>query len=190
MDRVLIALTVALAGHAAAADTMADPLESPACRDALAALQAREGALGAATATSAAAPASAGRPRSGAVDAPAKGVSVDPDLRRLRDAAARACLASRLDAPAAPAPGRLAQPPVAVPSLAGAPRWPSSATIPVPVESPRPAVPQSRPPTVVTTCDSAGCWTSDGRRLERVGPNMFVGPRGVCSGQGAMLQCP
>jgi hypothetical protein len=193
MDRLLIALTVALGGGAAAADTTADPLRSPACRAALQDLQAREATLGASTATtarSAAAPASAARPRPGTAEARVRSASIDPDLQRLRDAAARACLASRLDAPAAPAPGRLAQPPVVVPSSAGVPRSPTSPTVPVPLESPRPAVPQTPPPAVVTTCDAAGCWTSDGRRLERVGPNMFVGPRGVCSAQGALLQCP
>jgi hypothetical protein len=77
-----------------------------------------------------------------------------------------------------------------VPPLAGTPRLPLPASVPAPLESTRPVVPQSRTPTVITTCDAAGCWTSDGRRLERVAPDMFVGPRGICSGQGVMLQCP
>ena len=77
-----------------------------------------------------------------------------------------------------------------VPPLAGTLRWPLPASAPAPLESTRPVVPQSRMPTVITTCDAAGCWTSDGRRLERVAPDMFVGPRGICSGQGVMLQCP
>ena len=192
MDRRLIVLTVALAGPALAAETTSDPLRSPACRAALEQLQAREAALGASAATTvqpASAPASAGH-RSGTDGVRASGPNVDPGLQRLRDTAARACLASRPDAPAAPVPGRLAQPPMTVPPLAGTPRWPLPASAPAPLESTRPVVPQSRTPTVITTCDAAGCWTSDGRRLERVAPDMFVGPRGICSGQGVMLQCP
>jgi hypothetical protein len=42
---------------------------------------------------------------------------------------------------------------------------------------------------MVTTCDIGGCWTSDGTRLQRAGPDL-VGPRGVCTVQGALAFCP
>jgi hypothetical protein len=41
----------------------------------------------------------------------------------------------------------------------------------------------------VTACDPAGCWDSEGRRLNNVGPNL-LGPHGFCSVQGGAVQCP
>ncbi len=53
---------------------------------------------------------------------------------------------------------------------------------------PQPALPIPRP-TVITTCDPVGCWDSEGRRLNNMGP-LIVGPRGLCALQGGQLNCP
>jgi hypothetical protein len=56
------------------------------------------------------------------------------------------------------------------------------ATTPLPpVASPR--------PTVITTCDPGGCWDSAGHRINNLGP-MLVGPRGLCTLQGGIANCP
>jgi len=195
MNPLLLSLAIALAGGPAAA-AAADPLQSPECHSALEAMQRREAALAAASA-----PARASATPSSAVAVPGgnpvlseqhRTRAADARLEQLRREAARACLASRADAPA-PTPQRLAQPPVGVPPVAGPPtpaaaHAPARATAAAPVP---PAMPVPRPaaPTVVTTCDATGCWTSDGKRLDRAGPNL-LGPRGLCTLQGALLQCP
>ncbi len=162
MSARLFLLTVALAaGVASAAE--GNPLESADCRKALDALQAQE----------AAAPAQPEERERRA--APAA-------LEAARRRAALACLGGRADAP--PPPGRLAQPPVSVAPITVAPAAPPPAPARPAVPLPRPA-----PPTVVTACDSLGCWASDGTRLQRVGPNLF-GPRGLCIVQGAVVNCP
>ena len=78
------------------------------------------------------------------------------------------------------------QPALAVPApiMSAPPLYPTvrAATAPSPpVAIPRPAV--------VTTCDPAGCWDSEGRRLNNLGP-MLVGPRGLCTIQGGTATCP
>jgi len=78
------------------------------------------------------------------------------------------------------------QPAVAVPApiISAPPLYPAvraTSPPPPPVSVPRPAV--------VTTCDPAGCWDSDGRRLNNLGP-MLVGPRGPCTLQGGIANCP
>jgi hypothetical protein len=74
-------------------------------------------------------------------------------------------------------------------------------SVPAPTIAPRPAqapaavAAQPQPPlpipraAVITTCDPAGCWDSEGRRLNNMGP-LIVGPRGLCSMQGGQLNCP
>jgi hypothetical protein len=52
-----------------------------------------------------------------------------------------------------------------------------------------PAPPAYVPPAVVTTCDASGCWDSNGRRINNLGP-MLVGPRGACIVVGGIVQCP
>ena len=151
---------------AAAADTAgADPLQSSECRDALAALTRREAAS-----TDARAPANARSP--------------DPALQASRALAARACLASRADPPV---PQRLAQPPLAVPPVTTA--HPVLPAVPAPAPSLAIAPRSPEPPRFTLTCDAIGCWANDGTRLNRVGPNLW-GPRGACSVQGTILQCP
>ena len=140
-----------------------DPLDSPACRRALDALRTQEDQARA--------------------DAPGQDRrQTAARLEPLRRAAARACLGARGDPP--PAPRRLAQPPVEVPRVPL-----PQAAVPVPAGPPVPVPKPPAPPVVVTTCDAAGCWASDGSRLQRFGTNL-LGPRGVCAVQGVVLHCP
>ena len=41
----------------------------------------------------------------------------------------------------------------------------------------------------VTACDPNGCWTSEGTRLPRMGPQL-MGPNGLCTAQGGFAYCP
>lgn len=70
---------------------------------------------------------------------------------------------------------------VAPPVIAG----PAAVRAPAPPPPPL-AIPR---PTVITTCDPAGCWDSEGRRLDNFGP-LLVGPRGPCTVQGGLAACP
>jgi hypothetical protein len=147
----------------------ADPLKSTECIQALEALQAQEAAMvGAAQ-------------RKDAGEQP--GPTPLATFETLQRHAAQACLGSRLDAP--PSVQRLARPPIAV-----APVTPPSAASAVVPHPPAAAPPQIQIPPVrtITVCDPAGCWASDGTRLNRVG-TMLVGPLGLCTVQGAVLSC-
>lgn len=73
---------------------------------------------------------------------------------------------------------------VVPPTVAAEPR----AHAPAPLTPPPPPLKVPRP-TVITTCDAAGCWDSEGRRLNQMGP-MLVGPRGVCTQVGGVVSCP
>lgn len=163
MRLCLFALWVFLSTTAGATPPRDAP-RSAACRDALAALQAQEG--------------KAMAERQGA-SAPTS-TELLAQLEPWRRQAARACLGGSGDP--APPTHSVAPPPF---SVTPAPvRPPVAAPTPGAVVPPPPAVPST-----VTSCDPNGCWTSDGSRLQRVGPNL-VGPRGVCSTQGVLLQCP
>jgi hypothetical protein len=105
------------------------------------------------------------------------------------------------------APRRLAQarrqaadaclgPANALPERSGAP-YPALA-MPVPAQKaplpPAAAAPPAGPliiprPASMTACDPAGCWDSEGRRLNQQGP-MLIGPRGPCSVQAGAVSCP
>ncbi len=74
-----------------------------------------------------------------------------------------------------------------VPALPTKPQLPQAAR-PAGATAP-PAAPAPALPRTLTTCDANGCWTSDGQRLQRVGPQL-LGPRGFCSVAGAAVQCP
>ena len=110
-----------------------------------------------------------------------------PRLARARQQAALLCLGpdsggrARSGAP---------QPPQAVPppaiSVRPAPSPPAIASVPIAAPQPQPAIPRAA---TVTTCDPGGCWDSDGRRLNNVGP-FLMSPRGLCNLQGALLSCP
>ena len=78
------------------------------------------------------------------------------------------------------------QPVLAVPApiIATPPLYPTVRPAPLPL--PAVAVPR---PAVVTICDAAGCWDSDGNRLNNLGP-MLLGPHGVCTLQGGTANCP
>jgi hypothetical protein len=172
----LIASLVAFAGSSAAETSRAhvsgDPLESADCRHALTTLDAHEAKV-----------ASAARASGASVASSAAAVS----LAAARRNATVACLATHADP--AQAPQRFVRPaPVAVAPLAVAP-----ASAP-PALSGRaaPPAPVARPPErpyAITSCDAGGCWANDGSRLNRIGPNL-VGPRGLCTVQGTLVQCP
>jgi hypothetical protein len=143
-----------------------------ACRSALDALQRLEAeAIGAREAAPA-----------GAAAAPQRLLD---QVKALRREAAKACLGGSGDAPP---PTASTQPPLSIAPLRADQRLPAAtrpATVPVPaVTIPRPVAPLS-----VTNCDANGCWASDGSRLNRIGSSL-VGPRGVCSVQGSLLNCP
>ena len=105
-------------------------------------------------------------------------------LQQARQSARQACLgreaASRQRSGAPEPPQVVAPPALREPPAAAVPAPP--ATVPAPALSiPRPAA--------ITTCDPGGCWDSEGRRLNQMGPQL-VGPRGVCTVQGGMVICP
>lgn len=70
------------------------------------------------------------------------------------------------------------------------PVLPVPAGRPPPVGLPAPTVPVRPAPPMLMGCDAAGCWSSEGRWLPRAGPNQLLSPRGLCSQQGTLLQCP
>ncbi len=149
---------------------------SPECLQALDALQQREAEL----------------PARGAAGPAA---TLDPRLRALRSRTATICLGSP-DEPrrssAAPArsaerarsAARAAEGPIRVPPIAGLVPMPRAAA-----PEPLPPLPVPRTPAVVLGCDVAGCWSSDGSRLQRMGPNL-VAPSGQCVLGGSVIQCP
>ena len=142
-----------------------DPLTSPACVRALDVLRAQEAAM-----------LSSGRPPGAARAGAAELATLKPYRKRV----AHECLGKEdavLERPPRPpvvvAP--VAVPPSAVPAKQGALSPPSP-----PVQLP--------PLRTVTQCDPSGCWTSDGVRLNRLGP-LLVGPPGVCTVQSGVLSC-
>jgi hypothetical protein len=177
----LLGLVLAMPWSAAqtpppAAPAMADTAQSPACRQALAAVQAQESA--ALTAKSVKPPASA----------PA-GPSPEA-LLAMRERAARICLGPGTSGPS---PSQhTVQPPVTVAPVSPARPAPTGQPTP-PAPAPTttaPVVPTRTEPLVtIVGCDTTGCWASDGTRLEKSGPNL-IGPRGTCTLQGAVLRCP
>jgi hypothetical protein len=104
-------------------------------------------------------------------------------VEALRSAAANACLGS---ATPATRPGRVLQAPIVVPPPqievpAQAAPLPPSLPAPPPVAIQRPPSP--------AVCDAGGCWSSDGTHLQMLPPTL-IGPRGLCTRQGALLVCP
>jgi hypothetical protein len=104
-------------------------------------------------------------------------------MLQARRAAALACLGEDAAAPPARVPAR---PETVAPRGGG-----SSGMTPLTSPATRPAAPVPPPalPRTITNCDSGGCWTSDGQRLQRVGPQL-LGPRGFCTTAGNAVQCP
>lgn len=114
-----------------------------------------------------------------------------PEAARLqasKQAAARACLG--VDAGVYTAPPRAAQAPLSLlpaqpPSAAPSLRAPPS----LPTPTPSPAMTRPMLPATITHCDAAGCWASDGSRLQRSGLGL-LGPRGFCTQTAGVLNCP
>lgn len=80
----------------------------------------------------------------------------------------------------APIPGlaaRLANPPSSIPAQPLPPSPPSTAAVLIPRAN------------ILSNCDAGGCWDSDGRRVNQVGP-VLMGPRGACIAQGTVVTCP
>jgi hypothetical protein len=106
--------------------------------------------------------------------------STPAQVEALRREATQACLGGSGDARR---PSPTAQAPIVVPPPTVAlPR-----SIP-PVPPTLPAPPIERP-AVITSCDSGGCWDSNGTRLNRAGP-MLIGPGGACVATGLQVHCP
>ncbi|MEJ8835879.1 hypothetical protein [Ramlibacter sp. AN1133] len=104
-------------------------------------------------------------------------------VEALRSAAAATCLGS--GAPPT-RPGRVLQAPVVVPPpQIDLPA--QAAPLPVPVPAPPPVAIQR--PSAPALCDAGGCWSSDGTHLQQLPPGL-IGPRGLCTQQGALLYCP
>jgi hypothetical protein len=153
-------------------------LKSPACRAAVDALQVSEAE--ARTSRFAESPADRARQR-----------DVMARLQAARKQAAQACLRGSGDPPP---PAAVAPPPIAVPPVDVTP--PARRPLPLPstpaASAPPaagPAPPRPQPPPIVTSCDAAGCWTSNGKWLPRAGETL-IGPRGPCTVQGVLLNCP
>jgi hypothetical protein len=162
----MLPLTLILCASSACLAQGGTLLDTPACRRAIEALDTREAA--------------AAKDRGAAARAP---------LEAARRQAAVACLGG--PDVAASAARSLQRPPVVRVPSAASPASPAAPAprVPVPVPMPAPA-PRSTPPVTLTTCDATGCWTSDGTRLQRAGPDTLLGPRGICTVAGAVVQCP
>ncbi|MDB5940830.1 MAG: hypothetical protein JWQ13_396 [Ramlibacter sp.] len=111
-------------------------------------------------------------------------------LDALREQTALKCFGVKPPPPQAGPANRSVPPPVAVnpirlrpePSLPRVPGAPAQAApSPPPLDIPRPPV--------VTSCDAAGCWDSNGARYNQQGP-VLLGPGGACTLQGGALNCP
>jgi len=151
---------------------MGEPLESAECQQALAVLNAEEAAV----AQSARA--------SGGVTANDRRL-IDATLAPVCRQAARACLARRAD-PATPSSERLGRPPPIAVAPASSP---ATTAVGGRAEALSPPALRTEKPYAITSCDPGGCWANDGSRLNRVGPNLW-GPRGICTVQGSLVQCP
>lgn len=80
---------------------------------------------------------------------------------------------------------RVPPPPLAVEPIRLRPT-PALAQVPAGPLGPPPGAPT---PAAITLCDATGCWDSTGVRHNQQGP-VLVGPRGVCTLQGGLLNCP
>lgn len=161
-------LSAALAqAPAASAPVPVPDAHSPACREALQALQAVE-------AQPVKASAAGSRER-------------EPRLLAARERASRACLGGPAGRPAPLTQTPQPVPPVSRPAPAPVPRQPMAGPPTSPVVTTPPA--GSGLPLTILACDTTGCIASDGTRLNKVGPTL-VGPHGACTLQGAVLRCP
>jgi hypothetical protein len=151
-----------------------DTTASPACQQAMAALQQQEASVLASRGGG-----------SNVAPSPTDSAVAAARLQPWRERAARACLGARGNA-YAPATST-ARNPVSVPPVTLGPpvKMPPAPTMPA-----APAAPlRSDTLTTVVGCDASGCWASDGTRLTRNG-SVLTGPHGTCTQQGAVLRCP
>lgn len=160
MRRFLRVLSLVFVAGAASAQA-ADPLKSVECTQALDALQAREAAMRPAR-----------EPRGAPSEAAARA-----GLQPYRQRVARECLGKEDLAPERAPRAPIAVSPVTSPSPAR-----------LPAREPMPPAVTLPPLRTVTQCDPSGCWTSDGLRLNRLGP-VLVGPPGACTVQSGLLSC-
>lgn len=100
-----------------------------------------------------------------------------------RQHAAKVCLGQA--EPAAPRANRWAQPPISVPAPVIEPPGRGQAAAPT---KPAPPPVQIDRPAAIATCDANGCWTTEGRRLPLLGPNL-IGPHGPCAATGGFANC-
>jgi len=171
------ARAVATATPAGMTRPRGDPLESAECQRTVAALNADEAAV-----------AESSRAR-GSVTANDRRL-IDARLAPVRRHAATACLARRADPASLSAERLMRPPPVAAAPVVVAPgSSPAPAATTARAAPPAPTAAPPERPYAITSCDSGGCWANDGSRLNRVGPNLW-GPRGVCTVQGSLVQCP
>lgn len=160
----LLALLIAATAAAYPQGSAGDPLGSPDCARALAGLSAEEDVAIARRKASA-----------------PEGDAQPARLLQFQRAAALACLGAADATPPQPT----LRPPVTVPGITLRP-------VPLPPagrSAPLPDAVQQRPLLSITSCDALGCWASDGTRLQRQGWGL-LGPRGLCSQLGAVLDCP
>ena len=162
----LIIVVAAFPGPA----TSADPLSSSSCALALDRLEQLEST---ALAT-----------RDGRSDADGR---IRPAVKAVQAQQKRAAVACKLDTdpPSPPVQPRYREPvrvsPVGNPPVAQAPQPSTAANISVPIGDSRTVT--------LGACDEQGCWTNDGRLLQRAG-SLWVGPAGFCTRHGAELRCP
>ncbi|MEO8856899.1 MAG: hypothetical protein ABI343_07890 [Burkholderiaceae bacterium] len=106
---------------------------------------------------------------------------------------ATACAVSRADEPSsagqspATAASRLNTPtpysaPIEVPSAAGQIRLP-------PVPAPQIRVQPPAQPTFSSSCDSTGCWDSDGKRYDSSSGSLLRSDGRSCQNLGGVMQC-
>ncbi len=165
--RVLVAPTLALLCSVTFAEELP---RSPACRTAVQALEEAEDALAASAAS-----------REATASEKQRQQSVAARLQPLRKRVADACLGGLTTSPPPSQHSWVVPQAAARPSVA-TPRPPQPAVPPV-------TVPRPEPPVMVTHCNGAVCYGSDGSTLTRVGPGL-VGPRGQCTVQGGFVRCP
>jgi hypothetical protein len=170
MPHARLAFMLTLAAGAALAQD-GDALKTPECRQAVEALQQQEAAVEAAREAD-------GRPDG------ERSREARQRLKPLQERVARACLRAGPDRP--PPAGRRAQPPMAAPPSGAAP----APRLPAPRSAAPTPLPRLQMPSTVMSCDATGCWTSDGIRLQKIGPNQLLGPRGFCNPVGGTVTCP
>ncbi len=105
------------------------------------------------------------------------------------------CLAQPQDGTAAPTP---ADPAVSAPTRGAAPTpyrtpiaVPSAAGSIAPLQLPMPSivVTPPTPPSLAGSCDSAGCWGTDGTRYNALGGSLVRPDGRMCQNVGGAMQC-